>query len=82
MATVELCTAGTAGPYLLAPDTLADDLQQRFEQTGIPCVVELGALRDGPVSRCVIAFGVGANLAAISRLLNEIGCDWSLAGWD
>ncbi len=82
MARLELCTAGDMGPYLLAPDEQADELRERFGAAGIPCAVECGVAQDGGTSRCIVAFGVGANLAVISRFLNDAGYDWALAGWE
>lgn len=81
MAELELCTDGVLGPYLIACDRTAVELTQRFGSAGVPFERDHPSVRTSDESgECIIYFGVGANLAAISQLLNEAGYDWAISG--
>ena len=81
MAQIELCADVHAGPYLIAPDVMGDELQARFAQAGTLCSLERNAMLNSdnePV--CLLCFGAGAVLGPISNVLNDGGYDWELAG--
>jgi hypothetical protein len=81
MAQIELCADVSVGPYLIAPDSMGDELKARFDGAGPACSLERGVMLNAakqPV--CLVCFGVGAVLGPISHVLNDGGYDWELAG--
>ena len=81
MAEIDLCTDAITGPYLIAPERLADELKARFDAAEIPCQILPTADVEGlEPGQCVIHLGVGTNMWAVSEELNNGDYDWHLAG--
>jgi cytolysin (calcineurin-like family phosphatase) len=81
MADVELCTDSVLGPYLIACDRTAAELAERFGSAGVSFEREHPAAQTADdAGQCIIYLGVGADLAAISQLLNDAGYHWELCG--
>jgi hypothetical protein len=81
MADIELCTDSPQGPYLVAPDWMAADLEARLGAAGMPCVAAPAAIQraDGQ-SAAVIAFRDRVVLGPLSAFLNDNEYDWELCG--
>jgi hypothetical protein len=81
MVPIEICTDSPDGPYLIAPDDVADALVEQFAAAAMTCRAEKSAVHTaGLADRAVIVFAQRAVLGPISMVLNEHEYEWTLNG--